>query len=110
MVGWHHQLRRHEFEHTQGDSEGQGSLACCSPLGHKDSDMTERLNNNIHNNSTITDKLWDVRENINLWNKIMMPERNTKQIKKFTEVQKRWGEKSFQNSVEILEDKDEEVS
>ena len=33
-----------QFEQTQGDSEGQGSLACCSPLGCKESDMTEQLN------------------------------------------------------------------
>ena len=33
MVGWHHQLSGHEFEQTPGDSEGQGSLACRSPLG-----------------------------------------------------------------------------
>ena len=45
MVGWHHQLNRHEFEQTLGDGEGQGSLACCSPWGHKESDMTEWLNN-----------------------------------------------------------------
>ena len=31
MVGWHHRLNRHEFEQTPGDSEGQGSLVCCSP-------------------------------------------------------------------------------
>ena len=30
MVGWHHQISGHEFEQTSGDSEGQGSLACCS--------------------------------------------------------------------------------
>ena len=40
MVGWHHQLNGLEFEQTPGDSEGQGSLACCSPWGRKDSDMT----------------------------------------------------------------------
>ena len=34
MVAWHHQLNRHEFEQTLGDSEGQGSLACCSPWSH----------------------------------------------------------------------------
>ena len=45
MVGWHHQLNGHEFEQTPGDSEGQGSLACCSPWGRKESDMPERLNN-----------------------------------------------------------------
>ena len=31
MVGWHHRLNEHEFEQTLGDSEGQESLACCSP-------------------------------------------------------------------------------
>ena len=47
MVGWHHQLNRYEFEQTSGDGEGQGSLVCCSPWGHKESDTTEWLNNNI---------------------------------------------------------------
>ena len=41
MVGWYHRLNGHEFEQTQGDGEGQGSLACCSPWGHKESGMTE---------------------------------------------------------------------
>ena len=41
MVGWHHELNGHEFEQTLGDSEGQGSLACCSPWEGKESDMTE---------------------------------------------------------------------
>ena len=40
MVGWHHWLNGHEFEQTLGDSERQGSLVCCSPWGHKESDMT----------------------------------------------------------------------
>ena len=35
MVGCHHRLSRHEFKQTPGDSEGQGSLVCCSPWGHK---------------------------------------------------------------------------
>ena len=39
MTGWHHRLSGHELEQTPGDSEGQRSLACCSPLGHKESDM-----------------------------------------------------------------------
>ena len=43
MVGWHH-LSGHGFEQVLGDGEGQGSLACCSPWGHKESDMTELLN------------------------------------------------------------------
>ena len=45
MVGWHHRLNGPEFEQTPGGGEGQGSLACCSPWGHKESD-TEQLNNN----------------------------------------------------------------
>ena len=43
MVGWHHQLNGHEFEQALGNGEGQGSLACCSPWGHKESDMIEQL-------------------------------------------------------------------
>ena len=46
MVGWHHRLNEHEFDQTLGDSEGQGSLTCCSPWVPKESDTTERLNNN----------------------------------------------------------------
>ena len=37
---WHHGLNDHEFEDTVGDSERQGSLTCCSPWGHEESDMT----------------------------------------------------------------------
>ena len=44
MVGWQHRLDGHEFEQALGDSEGQGSLACGSPQGRKESDTTERLN------------------------------------------------------------------
>ena len=44
MVGWHHWLHGHGFEQAPGFSEGQGSLACCSPWGWKESDMTEWLN------------------------------------------------------------------
>ena len=44
MVGWHHWFHGHEFEQTPGDSERHGSLACCSPWGRKESDMTEQLN------------------------------------------------------------------
>ena len=40
IVGWHHGLNGHEFEQTPGDSEGRGSLACCSPWGCKESDTT----------------------------------------------------------------------
>ena len=43
MVVWHHRLDGYEFELALGVSIGQGSLACCSPWGHNESDMTERL-------------------------------------------------------------------
>ena len=46
MVGWHHRLHGREFAQIPGDGEGQGSLACCSPCGHKDSATNERLNTN----------------------------------------------------------------
>ena len=41
-VGWHHQLDGREFEQAVGDGEGQRSLMCCSPWGHKESDTAER--------------------------------------------------------------------
>ena len=47
-VGWHHWLDGHELEQALGDGEGQGSLACCSPWGWKESDTTEQLNNNLY--------------------------------------------------------------
>ena len=40
MAGWHYRLNRHEFEQTPGDSGGQGSLMCCRPWGHTESDVT----------------------------------------------------------------------
>ena len=46
MVGLHHRLNGYEFEQTVRDSEGQGSLACCSPWGGTESDKTEWLNRN----------------------------------------------------------------
>ena len=42
----HYQLNEHELEQTLGVREGKGGLACCSPLGCRESDTTERLNNN----------------------------------------------------------------
>ena len=45
IVGGHHQLLGREFEQTPRDGEGQGSLACCSPWGYKESDTTEQPNN-----------------------------------------------------------------
>ena len=44
MVGWHHQLKGHEFEQALEVGDGQGGLVCCSPWGCKQLDTTERLN------------------------------------------------------------------
>ena len=43
MVGWHHRLNGHEFEQAPGVGDAQESLACCSPWGRKESDMTKTL-------------------------------------------------------------------
>ena len=43
MVGRHHQFDGHEFEQASGIGDGQGGLACCSPWGRKELDMTEQL-------------------------------------------------------------------
>ena len=44
MVGWYHQLDRHEFEQDPGVDHGRGGLACCSPCGRKELDTTEQQN------------------------------------------------------------------
>ena len=44
MVKWHHQIDSHKFEQASGVGDGQGSLVCCSPWGHRESDKTEWLN------------------------------------------------------------------
>ena len=44
MVGWHHGIDGHEFEQAPGIGDDQGSLACCSPWGRKDSATTKGLN------------------------------------------------------------------
>ena len=54
MVRWYHRLNGHEFEQAPGDSEGQESLSRCSPWGGKESDTTDRLNNNSGNSITLT--------------------------------------------------------
>ena len=48
MVGWHHQVNGHEFEQAPGVGEEQGSPACCSPRGHKESETTEQLSLSLH--------------------------------------------------------------
>ena len=44
MSGWYHRLNGHEFGWTPGVGDGQGGVACCSPWGLKESDVTEQLN------------------------------------------------------------------
>ena len=63
MVGWHHRLNGHEFEQASGDGERQESLACYCPWGRKESDMTERLNDN--NRTKIPQQMEDVNSLIN---------------------------------------------
>ena len=58
MVGWHHHLNEHDFEQTPGDSEGQGSLAYCSPWGHKEWDTTQQLNNKDKKNRASQGAQW----------------------------------------------------
>ena len=55
MIGWHHQLNGHEFEYAPEVGDGQGSLAWCSPWGHKESDLTEQLN-------------WYIKQDGKMWN------------------------------------------
>ena len=55
MVGWHQLLN--EFKQTLGDGEGQGSLACYTPWGRKELEMTERMNKN---NEAGVESYWEV--------------------------------------------------
>ena len=81
MVGWHHLLNGHEFEHTPGDIEGQGNLACCSPWGCKEVDMTEQLNNN-----------YKVKLRKFLWNAFLLSKSSTKYhlVIKDSTQEKKW--------------------
>ena len=53
MFRWHHRLNGHKSEQALGDGEGQGSLACCSPWGCKESDTTEQLNNHLFSGASL---------------------------------------------------------
>ena len=68
MAWWHHRLNVHEFDWTPGVGDGQGGLGCCNSLGHKESDMTERLNCTELNWYKIFgfNFLWQA-DNTNLW-------------------------------------------
>ena len=62
MIGWHHWRDGHKFEQALGVGDGQESLPCCSPWGHKESDMTERLNwtelNHWNNTESLTSQFY----------------------------------------------------
>ena len=77
MVGWHHWLNGHEFEWAPGDSEGQGSLACCSPWGHKELYTNEGLNNNNNNYryklNKQGDKIQPWHTPFPIWNQSIIP-------------------------------------
>ena len=66
MVGWLHRLNGHESEQTPGDTDGQGNLACCSPWGCKELEMTWRLNNNKIKATLITHGLRDGKMQLDL--------------------------------------------
>ena len=69
MVGCHHWLNGHEFEQAQGVGDEQGSLACCSPWGHKETDKTQWLNwlNGFYVGQRIFVYFISNWENINFW-------------------------------------------
>ena len=58
MVGWCHRLNGHKFEQAPGDGEGWGSLVCCSPRGHRESDRTEWLKNSFNKQRWRTFKIF----------------------------------------------------
>ena len=67
MVGWHHRLNGHEFEYAPGVGDGQGSLVCCSPWGHKELYRTEWMNRllisflqDLPSLKEFTQLLWDL--------------------------------------------------
>ena len=68
LVGWHCWLNGHKFEQILGDSEGQGSLECCSPWGHKVSDNTGKLNKNKKKKRWDELGHWDQHINTTMYN------------------------------------------
>ena len=69
MVGWYHQLNGHESEQTLGDSKGQGSLACCSPCGHKESTQLREFH--FHKITTDGDCSHEIERHLLLGRKTM---------------------------------------
>ena len=66
MVGWHHWLDGHEFEQAPGVGNGQGSLACCSPLRHKELDTTEWLHWTEHRKVANIGKIYMLKSSIKM--------------------------------------------
>ena len=58
MVGWQNQLSGHEFKQALGDSKGQEGMVCCSPLGHKKSDIPQQLKNNHSQHLVLPNGYW----------------------------------------------------
>ena len=65
MVGWHHWLKGNEFEQAPGVDDGQGSMLCCSPWGHKESDTTKWLNSNVKFESAC--HVSDIQKHKGIW-------------------------------------------
>ena len=74
LVGWHHWLNGHEFEHTLGDSEGQGSLVCCSSWGRKESATTQQMKTTVRANEKQTNLSYTLNH------KHFVPENNRRTV------------------------------
>ena len=104
MAGQHHQCNGHELGQTLEDGEGQRSLACCSPIGCKESDMTECLNNNI--NTTVvpitkTTKTFSDSKSINSTGNINCPKCKQLEINTENLISCHLGEKKAKSSLTI---------
>ena len=66
LVGWHHRLNGHEFKQIPRDSGGQRRLACCSPLGRRELDMTKHLNSNSNNKSALQPGMTGLNEKLRI--------------------------------------------
>ena len=84
MIGQQHQLNGHEFEHILGDSEGWGTLACCSRWHNKESDLTKQMNNNneefrvmiVKMIQNLKNKMEKMKESTNTFNKDLEERKN----------------------------------
>ena len=104
IVGWHYWLDGHEFEQALGDDEGWGSLACCSPWGRKESDMTEWLNNNkILLSAYSVPGEWSINTHIlDEWNMVLI-HRNfrTSMESRYWHIYQTWKYRQVQSTTEL---------